>query len=95
MEILNLVRELAPATLIVAFAALPWIAAASMQVLSAALKPRLDDDWKMRTIAGVRWSGAIDESASGTRNAVLPFAVRRAARTIAADSVDEFFPHAA
>ncbi len=97
METLNLIRELAPATVIAALATLPWIAAALMYALNAASAPELDDKWNARAAAALRWAGALVEPARGPDYGVLQFSARRAARGHSAATVrgGEFYPHAA
>ena len=74
MQTLHMILQLDAATIVATLVALPWLAVGLMHAVSARSDSMLDDGWKARAKAAVRW-------ASGTQPAsVLQFAKRRDAR---------------
>jgi hypothetical protein len=93
MEIVQILQQLAPATVTVALLTLPWAALAALHAFGAVSRDRHDDNWSVRASAAVRWVGAVAEPVQ--RQAI---ALRRITAVRASGRCDQgrvFLPHAA
>ena len=66
MDMLQWIQEVPAAQVIVGLLVLPWIGVALMQAFSVGSRARLDDSWKLRAGAALRWADAAACMAAGT-----------------------------
>jgi hypothetical protein len=59
METLQMFQQFGPAATAFAVLALPWAALAAMHAFSALTSDSLDDTWRNRAGAALRWAGTV------------------------------------